>query len=515
MAGTGSSKLTLNQRADAAAAFPRLVTGQEEPDATLSGRADSSAHSRRSRLPLALSIALGDVVAFLLSVLAGGFAAYLVSSYAFGAQYLGFEHPLLFEQLLLIASVMGGICVWFARTGHYTERRLFREDLAGTWDALLIGLLINGFVQFASKAEFSRLWLGFAWLFAALAIPVARVATRWLLNLAGLWVIRAVIIGEGSHRAAVAASLSRDRYLGYHTINDGSLATYAERASSVGGERLESLLAEADAQTVLLVPKEAELQYLAGIIDALNVRMIPYFVVPPIDKLPLAGLSTQSFLSSDAVLLTVRQGLTSPLSQSVKRLFDIVASLVLLIALSPLFAIVAVLVTADGGPVFFAHERIGRAGRRFKCLKFRTMVPNAAAVLEAVLAQRPEARREWMQTHKLRNDPRTTGVGGWLRATSIDELPQLINVLRGEMSLVGPRPVVEQELHEHYKSDNSYYLLVRPGVTGLWQVSGRSDTDYARRVHLDAWYVRNWTLWSDIIILWRTLPAVIFGRGAY
>jgi exopolysaccharide production protein ExoY len=196
-------------------------------------------------------------------------------------------------------------------------------------------------------------------------------------------------------------------------------------------------------------------------------------------------------------------------------LFDIIISSLLLIMLCPLFLIVCLAVAADGGPIFFAHERVGRHGQLFKCLKFRTMVTNAGEVLEHLLAQNPEARREWLGTHKLRDDPRATRLGRILRAASTDELPQLLNVLRGDMSLVGPRPVIQHELAAHYKSNNSYYLLVRPGVTGLWQISGRNDVGYEQRVHLDAWYVRNWSLWSDIIILVRTVPAVIIGRGAY
>ena len=217
----------------------------------------------------------------------------------------------------------------------------------------------------------------------------------------------------------------------------------------------------------------------------------------------------------DAPLLRLRPGLASRPSQAVKRIFDVAVALLLLGSLAPICLIVSLMITRSGGPIFFAHERVGRGGRIFKCFKFRTMVPDAAAVLEQVLALDPEARDEWLRTRKLKNDPRITRIGKLLRVTSVDELPQLINVVLGDMSLVGPRPVVQQELREHYKGDSSYYLLVRPGLTGLWQISGRNLTDYQQRVHLDSWYVRNWSLWSDIVILFRTIPVVIAGRGAY
>ena len=143
------------------------------------------------------------------------------------------------------------------------------------------------------------------------------------------------------------------------------------------------------------------------------------------------------------------------------------------------------------------------------------MVPDASSVLQKLLDGNPALNAEWLSTFKLKNDPRVTPVGGFLRKTSLDELPQIFNVIAGTMSLVGPRPVVASELDEFYGEDALYYRLVLPGITGLWQISGRSDTGYSRRVHLDAWYVRNWSLWSDILILLGTLPSVLRSRGAY
>lgn len=508
-------------QAEGARVFPGSVArphAQRQSDAGILTRIQNGYIARASRRQRVWTAALflftGDLVAYAAAGSLGGAVAYLVASNVVGTEYLAFQRPSLFQQLAVMAAIMSGLCVWFARIGQYTERRLFRQDLSQIWSALLVGLLINGFIEFANKDDFSRLWLVFAWASAAVAIPLSRLLVRRLLNACGLWTIKAVIIGKGVHAETIRESLGRDRYLGYDAIKDGALADYADRAGHVDGARFGALLSNPATQTVVLVPNDGELEYLPSIIDALNVRMTPYVLVPPIDKLPLAGLTTQSLLTCDAVLLSVHQGLISPLSQIIKRLFDVAASLTLLLLLSPVLGIVALIVASDGGPVLFAHERVGRGGRVFECLKFRTMVPNAAAVLEKLLAEQPGLRREWACSRKLRNDPRITTIGAWLRVTSIDELPQLVNVLRGDMSLVGPRPVVEQELCEHYKADNSYYLLVRPGVTGLWQVSGRTETDYARRVHLDSWYVRNWSLWGDILILFRTLPVVIGRRGA-
>ena len=190
-------------------------------------------------------------------------------------------------------------------------------------------------------------------------------------------------------------------------------------------------------------------------------------------------------------------------------------ALAALVVLSPIFVLIMALVkSSDGGSVFYGHRRIGYNGSTFRCLKFRTMAENGDALLQQYLEQNPEAQEEWRTTRKLQDDPRVTIVGTVLRKLSLDELPQLINILKGEMSLVGPRPVVEDEL-ELYEASAVYYLRSRPGLTGLWQVSGRNDVSYAARVAFDTHYVRNWSLTSDLVIVARTIPAVCLSRGSY
>ncbi|EFN7504727.1 sugar transferase, partial [Escherichia coli] len=166
------------------------------------------------------------------------------------------------------------------------------------------------------------------------------------------------------------------------------------------------------------------------------------------------------------------------------------------------------------GPAIYGHDRVGINGKTFKCLKFRSMVVNSKEILDELLKNDPKAKEEWDATFKLKNDPRITKIGAFLRKTSLDELPQLLNVLKGEMSLVGPRPIINAEL-ERYNDQVDYYLLSKPGMTGLWQVSGRSDVDYDTRVYLDAWYVKNWSMWNDIAILLKTVIVVLKKDGAY
>jgi lipopolysaccharide/colanic/teichoic acid biosynthesis glycosyltransferase len=192
---------------------------------------------------------------------------------------------------------------------------------------------------------------------------------------------------------------------------------------------------------------------------------------------------------------------------------QLVAAL-LLILLSPLLAIIVFLIwQSDGGPVLFAHYRVGYEGKLFRCMKFRTMLRNSEEVLSDLLRNDPQARVEWERDHKLVNDPRVTRIGSFLRRSSLDELPQLLNVLRGEMNLVGPRPITVAEL-ARYGRVRWHYLSVRPGITGLWQVSGRNNTTYEQRVALDRRYVEQRSLWLDLGILLRTMRVVAAREGA-
>jgi exopolysaccharide production protein ExoY len=194
---------------------------------------------------------------------------------------------------------------------------------------------------------------------------------------------------------------------------------------------------------------------------------------------------------------------------------DVAAAIVLVALASPVLLAIGIAVKAcDGGPVFFRHRRIGFGGRPFDCLKFRTMKVDAEARLKNWLRDNPAAAAEWKATQKLKHDPRLTPIGQSLRRSSIDELPQLFNVLRGDMSLVGPRPVVVEEL-PRYGREITHYYAARPGLTGAWQVSGRNDVSYAERVWLDTEYCMSWSLTNDLLIMLKTVPALFSGRGSY
>jgi len=222
-----------------------------------------------------------------------------------------------------------------------------------------------------------------------------------------------------------------------------------------------------------------------------------------------------SLWSLGAVGHSIEDNLLKPTAQLVKRSVDITISLAVLVFGFPVLVALALWVKfTSPGPVFYGHTRIGKDGRRFRAWKFRSMVTNAAEVLQRHLDESPELRAEWEATFKLQNDPRVTSAGWFLRKTSLDELPQLWNVLVGEMSLVGPRPIVEEEI-KRYKDTFRSYLRVSPGITGFWQVSGRNLTTYEKRVELDEFYVRNWSVWFDLYILCRTVKTVLLREGAF
>ena len=230
-------------------------------------------------------------------------------------------------------------------------------------------------------------------------------------------------------------------------------------------------------------------------------------------NLPLAALRSRRIAAG--TLTESGYGRNRILDRAPKRLFDLSVAALALFLLMPLFALVAVAVWAvDRGSPFYSHRRLGRGGKTFGCLKFRSMRLNGDEILSRYLAENPAAMAEWTQNRKLKNDPRITIIGHVLRKTSLDELPQLINILRGEMSLVGPRPIVDAEL-EKYGDAASAYFAVRPGLTGAWQISGRSDTTYAERVHLDRQYVESRSFTGDLLIILRTVPAVFLVKGSY
>ena len=403
--------------------------------------------------------------------------------------------------------VVALLIIYFASRGHYTSRTPIWTELRSLVTGVATGFLCDSYI----RAVVYGMPVGFEtvvrWIVLVPCVLFMRNLARTCLDDLGLWRLRTLIIGDDAAIGPTRAAIQSDPRLGYEIV-----ASVGFSGPSYPG-RGTRLLEQYGAEFAVIATRGDTTGDAARIAEDLSREDVPFALVPTIDGLPVSAFSSHYFFTHDVMLLVYDNNLARPVSRFIKTLFDQLVALVLLLALSPLFLALAFLVRADGGPVLFGHKRIGENGRYFRCLKFRSMVTNSDAVLQQVLSTDSEARREWEATHKLHNDPRITAIGRVLRKTSLDELPQLLNVLRGEMSLVGPRPIIDAEI-PRYGRDISYYFETRPGITGLWQVSGRSNTTYDHRVRLDVWYVRNWSLWHDIAILMKTLPAVLRKEGA-
>jgi Undecaprenyl-phosphate galactose phosphotransferase WbaP len=402
---------------------------------------------------------------------------------------------------------------------HYSDRRPFWDELIDF--TRLIGLLSLLDIAIVAVMEWraSRLWWVLSWVLVVFFLVVCRVITRRVLKNLKLWTRPTVIIGTGPNAAEAALAIRSQPEMGLQIVY------FVDVMGS-------DLWADERAQPRILPSKVAQISKQPGIqwiiaLEHTQAEQREYWlrqlakwstpdvaVIPAMRGVPLHGTDMTHFFSHEVAMLRMRNNLRRWPARLTKRIFDTVTALMLLILLSPFLLIIAYLIRRDGGPALFAHPRIGQSGAVFNCLKFRTMVVDAEMQLERLLQRRPDLRRQWESDRKLKQDPRISPIGRLLRRTSLDELPQLINVIKGQMSLVGPRPVVRTELKK-YGAEVVYYLMVRPGITGLWQVSGRNDVDYETRVYLDTWYVKNWALLSDLKILLQTVGVVFRREGAY
>jgi undecaprenyl-phosphate galactose phosphotransferase len=269
-----------------------------------------------------------------------------------------------------------------------------------------------------------------------------------------------------------------------------------------------------DAHYIFLALEGSEIERYQAVLKSLPRARVPCSIIPPWLGLPSSTLTPHHFMMQDVMMLHDTNRLKLPLPRVIKRVVDVVLAGTALLVLAPLFVVIAAAVRRDGGKAFFKQARVGRNGQLFECYKFRSMRADAEAVLAEYLAEHPEAAEEWAKYQKLKTDVRVTKFGQFIRRASLDELPQLINVLKGDMSLVGPRPCMPGQ-EDLYAEDFSFYEAVRPGITGPWQVSGRNRLTFKERVHLEAWYARNWSLWLDIVILLKTVPTLLRRGQSY
>lgn len=409
--------------------------------------------------------------------------------------------------------------------GHYTRFKPFWDEQLDILKIVSLAITIDIIFLFVVKAHFSRIWISIAAVTILLFVPLGRITAKKMMIRLGIWFTPTIIVGTGKNALEAAKTIESDTMMGHKVIGLIDLAREDEQAPTC--QELSGYPVYPEAQSVAQTYQKLGRPFVViALEDSLQhqqfdkkistwISVCPdTMIVPPMVKLPLYGTEVVHVFRRETLLLRLRNNLASPLPRFLKRSFDGVMAPVLLFLLFPLLTYLFYKVTRDGGPAFFSHERIGKNGKKFQCYKFRSMKPNAQQLLEKLLNEDERLREEWEQNQKLKNDPRITKIGDFLRKSSLDELPQLYNVIKGEMSLVGPRPIVEDEL-EKYGDDLQYYLETRPGMTGIWQISGRNDTSYEQRVKLDTWYVRNWSLWYDVVILIKTIPVVLWRRGSY
>jgi len=466
-----------------------------------------------------IAITTADALAFLTSAILFRFGR-AVPRLVFFPGAAGHQTPI---DLFLILAFLFIVVRYIS--GDYGRRQLFWDDARTTTVALIVTSIPCLLIIALTKDQYSTFAVLGSWIFLLAAVPLMRQLARVVLSHTGFWLLPTALIATGPRAHAVYAALNKTLSLGFDVrwlVHDGS-----DRETPGGSPTLkhlflddpdeiaEKVAADGCAQ-VVIVTDDMQSTAFANLIQRLMEREISVAFIPSFLRLPLVKVTTSYFFGHDILLFQVRNSLWRMPHRFAKRAFDIVGSILLLLLFLPVFIAISIAIRRyDGGKVYYAQRRVGRYGRQFDCLKFRTMAEDADERRARWERENPEIYAEFLKTYKLRDDPRITKPGKWLRKVSLDELPQLVNVLRGEMSLVGPRPIPEQQLLDHYGQAAQLYMQVRPGLTGLWQISGRNETTLDERVVYDEWYILNWSFWYDIVILIQTAWIVVSGRGAF
>ena len=420
------------------------------------------------------------------------------------------------------------ILMTFANEGLYGKRLPFWDETQRMFQFLTLSFLIILAIMTFEKfhGELPKLTLVLLWAFSVVLFPIGKFAIKHIMYKFKYYQNKTIVLGAGTAGKAAVKELGNQDYLGAKVVGFldddkkkiGTSIEVGKRSYKVLGDldSFTDIALEKDIETAILALPTLPAKKLSSLIVTIQQHVKELIIVPEINGVSPLNTETFHVYDLDLLMLKVNNNVRSTFNQFAKRTFDIVVSLLLLPIILPVIGILAYFIKKESpGAVFYAHNRIGKDGAVVPVMKFRSMFSDSKERLEELLASDPEIKKEWETNYKLKNDPRVTKIGDLIRKTSLDELPQIFNVLKGEMSLVGPRPVVEEELNKYYKESAEYYKMVKPGITGFWQVSGRSDTDYDFRVKVDTWYVYNWSLWLDIMVLIKTVRVVLLREGAY
>lgn len=493
-----------------------------------------SPYMTKKRLPLVHKSVSGtliliDIFSFLISFLAsyGLLALFSYEGGTGGSSTLGLSYQ---TRLPIFFSFAACILIVFMSKGLYHQRVAWWSRIETVFKTLVVGLVMDGFMHFIFNIPVSPLLIITNWMLAFGFMIIAHQLAYTALRRRRLWQIPSVLIGDAASIHDALAAFEGHRYAGYdvHTVllrdkpgRKVDIAHLPARYKNIkvieDADNYEEFISAHRNSYFILAMDSFRGDAKDRVIGHLDTLHVQYAVIPGIKKTNLYEMEARYFFGHDIMLLHTRDRSLFSAGQFVKRVIDVSAAATGLVVLAPLFAIIALMLKLDGqgGSIFYGGERIGRYGRSFRCWKFRTMEPDSDHLLKALLEKDPAARASWKKYRKLTNDPRIVSrTARFLRKSSLDEIPQLFNVLTGEMSLVGPRPILPDE-QELFGVHLEHYMSVRPGISGLWQVSGRNSASFAQRVHWDVWYVRNWSMRGDIIILLKTFKAVLGRSGAF
>lgn len=413
---------------------------------------------------------------------------------------------------------------FFAYEGLYTKRFPFWDEIKILWKAAFFATIAVFSVLFLGKVgeAVSRTVIVVMGVISLPILPLIRLNAKKMLTITGLLKSRALILGAGDTGKLILKALKRDRNLGFEVIG------FIDDAPEKIGSRVEGLevfgnvddvekyIDRHDIHDIVIAMPGCKREKLIRIINNLQHKVQNILLIPDLFGIAVLGTELQNFFQEQVIGLEVKNNLARPTNIFVKKVFDILVSFFLLALLALPMIVISLLIRINSrGPAIYSQERIGKDDKPFRCYKFRTMYEDAEEKLKNFIDNDLKAKQEWEKNWKLKDDPRVTTIGKFLRITSLDELPQIFNVIKGDMSLVGPRPVTKIEIDDYYKDEAKLCFGVPPGVTGLWQVSGRSGTTYDYRIALDSWYVRNWNLWLDIVILLKTLRVIFKREGAW
>ena len=411
--------------------------------------------------------------------------------------------------------VIPAIYIFFVEHTKVNERFIFFwETMQRTFYAVLYSEIfcIIALYVFKSSNYLSRSYIVIFFMISFLSLYLFRQLLVKTCNRLNILKTPVIFVGNGKATEDIICFTNHNNCFGI------KVADIVEEIEDINQLRKNIItkIEQLKVKTIIIAIPNLEKSKLLDLVEDIQPLVRNLMFVPNTVGIPVINLEVKKIYESNMLLLSIRNNLAKKTNRRIKRIFDIVFSLLTMVIIIPVSIVVIVLIMIEspGAAPIFKHYRVGRGGTLFPCYKFRSMVPNAKEKLQEYLKNNPEAKIEWDKYFKLKNDPRITKIGKIIRKTSIDELPQFINVLKGEMSWVGPRPIIKDEIHYYGKYIKDYYAVL-PGITGMWQVSGRSEIGYKDRVSLDVWYVRNWSIWIDITLILKTIKTVLFRKGAY